>query len=98
MAGKKKINDIIALELNNFEKIIFQYQAYLIENDIRIMEDDKKRHDEIGAQIKIMDSLPKWLSALEALRYKDTEEGKELETRTGSEMSGLMEKKLKQNQ
>lgn len=95
--AKKIANTIIAIELEKYEEIIIQYQSYLVQNDIRLMDEDKKRHDEISAQIKIMDSLPKWLAALEQLRYKDQEEKKELEVRGGSEMSGLMEQKMKKN-
>ena len=90
----KKANTIIAIELEKYEQIIIQYQSYLVQNDIRNMDEDKKRHDEIAAQIKIMDSLPKWLAALEALRYKE-EENKEVDIRGGSELSGLMEEKFK---
>lgn len=96
----KKINTIIAVELDKFEKIIFQYQDYLMKNDIRRMDDDKKRHDEGNFQIKVIDALPKWLSALEALRYKEEEEKRDIkdEVRGGSELSGLMEQKLKNHQ
>lgn len=91
MATKPK-NSLIALELEGFEKKILQYQAYLEQFDVRNMGDDKKRHDEISAQISIMNALPKWLAELKALR--EVQEKKKQETRGGYSISGLAEAKL----
>lgn len=86
MATKTK-NSLIALELEGFEKKILQYQDYLEKFDVRKMDDDKKRHDEISTQISIMNALPKWLAELKTLR--EIQEKKKQEVRGGYNMSGL---------
>lgn len=90
MATTKKDN-AIALELKTFDSKIKQFQDYLKINDPSFMIDDRKRHDEIDCQIKIMSNLPAWLSALKKLREEEAE--KKVELRGETEISGLMKTK-----
>lgn len=94
----KKKESLIALELKEFSDKIKQFQGYLSEHDIRFMDEDKKRHDEVGCQIKIMDALPNWLAALEKLLTTDEVQKKEIEVRGGNEVSGLMKIKMNNDQ
>ena len=87
MATAKK-DGPIALELKNFEDKIKQFQNYLKANAPTDIVDDRKRHDEIDCQIKIMNSLPSWLQSLKKLREEET--SKAVELRGETEMSGLM--------
>lgn len=92
--AKKEVKSLIALELENFEKKINQFQNYLNEFNISTIDEDKKRHDEITAQIRIMDALPKWLLELERMRIKDVEEKEKVVVKGGNELSGLMQEKI----
>lgn len=97
MGGKSKKESLIALELNSFEDIVKRFQDYLSKYDVRFIEEDKKRHDEADCQIKIMNALPNWLAALERLRESKSD-AKVVDVRGSSEMSGLMEIKMKKNE
>ena len=97
MAKKKKEDSLIALELDKFESKIIQFQNYLEVHDIRDIYEDKKRHDEVDCQIKIMNNLPGWLAAYERLLEEKEEEVKKIEVRGEGEMSGLMQQKSKSN-
>lgn len=97
MAKKKKEDNPIALELDRFEKKIKQYQNYLEDYDFTQILEDKKRHDEIDCQNKIMNNLPNWLAAYEKLLEDEEEAIKKIEVRGEGEMSGLMQQKSKTN-
>lgn len=92
--AKPKKDSAIAMELEQFKAKIEQFQLYLEAFNVINITEDKKRHDEVACQIKIMDSLPGWLGGLEKL-LEDESAAKAVEVRGDGEMSGLMKNKEK---
>lgn len=91
----KKNEGVIALEISKYEEKIKEFQDYLEQNNVVTKVTSKgeyneadnvqdKRHKEILIQIKMMDALPNWLSALKKLREEEIDK---LELRGGTEMS-----------
>lgn len=93
MAKKNNKDSVIALELERFEKKIKEFQDYLEFTSIKSIGDTKERHNEIDAQIKILNALPNWLTAYERL-LEEASTSDQIDVRGGEEISGLMQKKL----
>jgi hypothetical protein len=80
MAKAKKENPI-ALETQEYEAKINEYQTYLKEHPIVKTEMvGKELHAEIEVQIKIMTVLPTWLLALKKLKESSEEAAKDIQT------------------
>lgn len=98
--AKKTKDNIIALEIEKYEKKIKEYQDYLEKNTI-ISKVDKdtinleqesqdKKHKEILIQIRLMDALPNWLEALKKLKQES--ENTSIELRGDSEMNDVFKR------
>ncbi len=87
--AKKDKNNVIALEIENFENKIKEFQIYLHTHDIRRIGEFEKeggdKYKEVDLQIKMMNALPNWLVALKSLKEAAAELQEDL--RGDSEMN-----------
>lgn len=90
----KKVNSIIALEIEKYEAKIGEFQSYLEYNKIGIIEFDDI-YKEIETQIKMMNALPNWLEALKKL--KEDAKDKPIELRGGAEINDVARKLMDKN-
>jgi hypothetical protein len=100
--AKSKKDSPIALEIQSYESKINEFQNYLEINPIisKVTKDgdikeepesQDKRHKEIAIQIKMMDALPSWLTALKKLKEEQVQS--ELETRGDIDIPGVIKNK-----
>lgn len=85
----KEKPSVIALEIEKYEKKIFEFQTYLETNDVRrigeLEDDGQDKYKEMDIQMKIMNVLPNWLISLKNL--KEESATKTVELRGGNQIN-----------
>lgn len=84
--AKKKIESVIALEIEKYEKKIAEFQTYLESHKV---DNAEEKYKEMDAQTKLMNALPNWILALKQMKEDVQAKQNQTELRGGAQISGM---------